>query len=218
MVIFGCLCLLAAAGITFYNMYDDARAFRVITAENLKLEAVLLSPEKIRERAAEASPSPSSEPSQAPDQELTPPEPTPEPYIEMAVIEIDNVQYSAMLSIPKLSLELSVRNNWSYPDLKNSPCRYYGSAFMHDLVICGHNYSSHFGRLKELEKGDEVLLVDVNGVLFTYSVEEIETLGPFDVLPMTNSGFDLTLFTCTVGGKKRVTVRCSLVEMTNPPN
>ena len=35
---------------------------------------------------------------------------------------------------------------------------------------------------------------------------------PTSVQEMTDGDWDLTLFTCTVGGKSRVTVRCVLAE------
>ena len=35
-----------------------------------------------------------------------------------------------------------------------------------------------------------------------------DTLGKYDVEKMTSGDWDLTLFTCTYGGKSRVTVRC----------
>ena len=79
---------------------------------------------------------------------------------------------------------------------------------MNDLVICAHNYSQHFGRLKDLEIGSEVLLVDMEGNLFQYRVALIETIMPTDVEKMTDSEYDLSLFTCTLGGQTRVTVRC----------
>jgi len=39
-----------------------------------------------------------------------------------------------------------------------------------------------------------------------------EVLLPTAVEEMTAGEWDLTLFTCTLGGRSRVTVRCELVE------
>ena len=41
---------------------------------------------------------------------------------------------------------------------------------------------------------------------------ELETLSPFAIEEMTGGNWDLTLFTCTVGGQYRVTVRCVLAN------
>ena len=138
---------------------------------------------------------------------------------EMPTQTIQGADFVGMLRISSLSLELPVRNEWSYPGLRRSPCRYAGSAYTDDLVICGHNYTQHFGRLKQLAKGDEVLLVAMNGDVFHYQVEEVTALFPSQYQEMTDSPYDLTLFTCTVGGRQRVTVRCSLTDLqSHSPN
>jgi sortase A len=80
------------------------------------------------------------------------------------------------------------------------------------MVIAAHNYKTHFGRLRELQLGDEIQFTDVDGNKFLYTVEELEILSPTAVEEMTDSGWALTLFTCTIGGKTRVAVRCSEQE------
>ena len=49
---------------------------------------------------------------------------------------------------------------------------------------------------------------DVEGNVLSYTVAETELLDGSDVEAMEAGDWDLTLFTCTVGGKTRVTVRC----------
>ena len=77
-------------------------------------------------------------------------------------------------------------------------------------MICGHNYSSHFGNIKRLHEGDEVTLTAMNGDVFRYKVAQVTELSPESINEMKHSAYDLTLFTCTVSATKRVTVRCSL--------
>ncbi|MCD7864374.1 MAG: sortase [Lachnospiraceae bacterium] len=134
---------------------------------------------------------------------------------EMSALEIDGYDYIGTLTISRYGLELPVMSEWSYAGLKIAPGRYSGSVWTEDLVICGHNYERHFGKLKYLETGDEIIFTDVNGNVFTYQVEEVITLQPTDVeemLSQESGEWDLTLFTCTVGGQTRVTVRCSLTD------
>lgn len=131
---------------------------------------------------------------------------------EMAVTEIDGYGYIGYLSIPVLELELPVMSEWDYTRLKIAPCRYSGSTRTDDLVICAHNYTRHFGTLKNLQAGDLVSFTDMDGVTITYKVVEIETLQPAQVSELVESDYDLTLFTCTYGGKARVTVRCDRTE------
>ena len=130
----------------------------------------------------------------------------------MTVCEIDGYACIGYLSIPALDLTLPVLNEWNSENLKISPCRYSGSAKTGDLILCGHNYAAHFGGLKELAGGDEVLLTDMDGRAWLYQVAEVETLAPDAVDKMMAGGYDLTLFTCTVGGSARVAVRCMLTE------
>ena len=78
---------------------------------------------------------------------------------------------------------------------------------MDDLIICGHNYASHFGNLKNLCEGDLATFTDIDGNVFTYRMVEQETLPPTAMDAMESGEWDLTLFTCTMGGQSRVTVR-----------
>lgn len=131
------------------------------------------------------------------------------PSMEMPKEEIDGLEYVGILEIPSRDLQLPIQSDWSYPQLKKTPCRYEGSAYLDNLVICAHNYDSHFGCLKELEKGERIIFTDVDGNAFVYQVEKTETLEPNAVEEMTSGEWDLTLFTCTIGGAKRVTLRCN---------
>lgn len=132
-----------------------------------------------------------------------------DPNMAMPTFSIDGADYIGIVQIPSLGLQLPVAADWSYPQLRTSPCRYSGSAYLDDLVICGHNYSSHFGSLKYLDAGTEVIFTDADGNVFIYEVCLVETMQPTAVAEMTSGQWDLTLFTCTIGGQSRVTVRCN---------
>lgn len=130
----------------------------------------------------------------------------------MTEVEIDGYYYIGYLSVPSLGLELSVMSEWDYTRLKIAPCRYAGSTKTDDLVIAAHNYARHFGTLTQLSVGDTVLFTDMDNVVSRYEVAELETLEPTAIESMTAGEYDLTLFTCTYGGKSRVTVRCDRVD------
>ena len=131
------------------------------------------------------------------------------PEMDMPEQTVDGNAYIGILEIPSLDLSLPVMSEWSYPGLAVSPCRYCGSAYLNDMVIAAHNFDYHFGCIKTLSPGDEVTFTDIDGNVFRYEVAEIETLQPTDVEALTDSDWDLTLFTCTIGGASRVTVRCA---------
>lgn len=127
---------------------------------------------------------------------------------EMTEVEIDGYAYIGYLSIPALELELPIMADWDYTRLRIAPCRYTGSVRGEDLVLMAHNYASHFGGLSKLSEGDSVIFTDMDGVTTEYQVVAQDILEPDAVEEMTSGDFDLTLFTCTYGGKSRVTVYC----------
>lgn len=131
---------------------------------------------------------------------------------ELPVVELDGYEYVGYVEIPTLEVELPVLADWDYDRLKIAPCRQFGSSRTDDLVIAAHNYQTHFGRLKELQAGDTVRFTDMEGVVNTYAVAKCETLQPTEVDAVQNSGYDLVLYTCTLGGRTRVTVFCDRVE------
>lgn len=131
---------------------------------------------------------------------------------EMPEKTVNGRAYIGVLSIPSLNLELPVLSQWSYPNLKDAPCRYSGSLYQNNLIICAHNYASHFGRLKTLQPGDTLLFTDMDDQVVSFQMVEQETLEPNDEEAMTTGDWDLTLFTCTPGGQTRVTVRFQRVD------
>lgn len=131
---------------------------------------------------------------------------------EMKVVEIDGYGYIGTLTIPKLGLTLPVMDTLSDAQLKLAPCRYTGSVGGGDMVIGAHNYRYHFGMLRQLRPGDEIRFTDMTGAVFAYEAAEITELSPTDVEEMTAGAYDLTLFTCTYGGRSRITVRCLRTE------
>ena len=126
---------------------------------------------------------------------------------EMPVQTINGRDYIGVLTIPSLELELPVLSQWDYPALKVAPCRYSGSLYQDNLIICAHNYASHFGKLKNLRVGDTAIFTDMDENVVSFQLAAQETIQPEDLEAMEAGDWDLTLFTCTVGGQSRVTVR-----------
>lgn len=195
-VLLGALLLLSALGLTGYNLWDEDRAEKAAEGRVQALRA------------------------QTPDleEEELPPELIPDyilnPGMEMPVLEIDGHDYIGYLSIPVLGLDLPVMSSLSYPKLKIAPCRYAGSAYLDNLIIAAHNYKRHFGGLKDLSIGDAVTFTDIDGNVFSYAVTEVTQFEPNQAAELRSDveNWDLTLFTCTLGGRRRVTVRCERSE------
>lgn len=130
----------------------------------------------------------------------------------MATARVDGVDYIGILALPALGLELPIAADWDYATLKKAPCRYTGTVEEENLVLCAHNYSRHFGRLTQLRAGDAVTFTDLDGIVTAYTVASVEVLQPQAVEDMVSSGWALTLFTCTYGGRTRYTVRCDRAQ------
>lgn len=183
----GILLILASAALIGYNVWDDIRA---------KNEA-----NGILSRYEELTREPDSQ--AIPDYILN-------PEMDMPTVEIDGYRYIGTVAASSIGLELPVMETWDYTRMSIAPCRYSGSAYLNNMIICGHNYVSHLGRLRNIKIGDTVMFTDVDGNEFNYEVVETETLSATAVEEMQSGEWDLTLFTCTVGGQTRVAVRCML--------
>ena len=127
---------------------------------------------------------------------------------ESPVVNIDGEGYLGILSLPSINWETPIMDGWDEQRLKLAPCRYYGSPATQDLVIAGHNYKRSFGKLHSMNVGDTLRFTDMDGKCYHYVVGEIEVLEATAVQPMIDSDWDLSLYTCTYGGKQRLTVRC----------
>ena len=132
--------------------------------------------------------------------------------LHMTEVEIDGNSYIGYLSIPNFELELPVMADWNYDKLKIAPCRYAGTLKGENLVVMAHNYARHFGRLSDLKPGDLVVFTDMDGYVVRYQVTATDVLPPNAVEEVTSGTADLTLFTCTFGGKSRVTVYCDRMK------
>ncbi len=183
----GLLCIIAALFIVLYNIYDGERA------EKMAREIVARLQDEIPD-----------EPEIVMSQVLA--------EREMPVIELEGYRYVGTLEVPDLGLSLPVMETWDDARLKISPCRYAGNIYQDNLVIAGHNYRGHFSRLKSLPMESDIVFTDAEGNTYAYTIAWVELLRPEQVEEMTaedgDADWDLTLFTCTVGGGERYTIRC----------
>lgn len=195
-MISGAMLLLAALLLVLYNLHEDNKGRESSEHILTELKASIPEPEQ---------------PPLMPDfsDDLFSEYETEDPPEEI-LVEIDGQMYLGIISIPSLGIELPVLSEWSYPNLKLSPCRYKGSYITGDLIIAAHNYRSHFGRIQELSSGDVLMFTDGNGVIHEYMVLQSEMISGRDIEAMefgSAENWDLTLFTCTLSGQSRVTVR-----------
>ena len=212
-ILIGFICLLAAGGLYLWNVEESNRAGDAADAIQEKLI------EELREEMEEES---SSEPEDEDKPSIKPEDiiPAEEPPMESYTTMVDGYPYIGILDIPDIGISLPVMADWDYTRLRISPCRFSGTPYKNDLVICGHNYARHFSPIKWIDIGKDVYFTAMNGDRFHYVVGNRETVQPESVEEMMlNSNnseskreWDLTLFTCNTGGQTRCAVRCLRVE------
>lgn len=130
---------------------------------------------------------------------------------EDLVLNISGYDYIGVISIPSLNIKLPIMRETDYDRLAISPCKYYGNITTNDLVLCAHDYVNQFGKISNLKEDDIVIITDVLGNNYVYKVVLTEELNPTDITNMIDSPFDLTLYTCSYGALKRITVRCNRI-------
>lgn len=206
-VLLGTLMIASAGMLCLHNIRqsEDAAAYSEAVLDALKQRIPEPDPEAAPQ-PAETAPAPAKEDLFAFYEEST----DAPVQSETADIVIGNAAYCGYLTLPSLNLELPVMSRWSYPNLKLAPCRYSGSAQTNDLIIMAHNYSSHFGRIGELTNGSQFSFTDTAGIEHPYAVSFIEVIEGQDVEQMFTGqsvDWDLTLYTCTLSGQSRITIR-----------
>lgn len=180
----GLLCIAQAMGLTAFNWREESLgAAHARQAETILVNDVI--PEFISEEGYTST------------------------ATQMQTVEIDGKEYIGVLSIPSLDLSLPILYKCSDKLLKQAPCRYEGSFLDDSMIIAGHNYRKHFSGIKNLTQGDSITFTDVNGAIYQYRVEDMEKIHGTDIEGMEAGDWDLTLFTCTYGGRDRVAVRCN---------
>ncbi len=201
-IIIGIFLLASAASLCIYNIVQDRSASR--RSQEVLTELRKLIPVSTAAEITKPAYNPADDIYTPYEEEKSSVSDIPEP------INIDGRRYCGLISIPALGLELPVSDDCSYDELNMTPCRYSGTAAGNDLMIAAHNYNGHFGRIGELNSGDELLFFDTGGKLYTYRVDDIRIFDGSDSEGMfsgKSSDWDITLFTCTLSGRSRVAVR-----------
>lgn len=199
---FGAVLISAALLLLLYNRNED----------NLAGQAVMATLPDVQNAISEHSNSASVEGSAPTDEHIDPFDyAAVEEAGQMTVTTVGDYDYIGYLTIPVLELELPVMSDWTYENLKLTPCRHMGSSKTDDLVIAGHNYKQHFGKIPNLQYGDLVIFTDMEGTVNTYTVGAIETLEANAIEWVEESDWALILYTYTYSGKDRIAVCCERI-------
>ena len=143
LILGGLLLIAAALSLTGYNIWDDMRAektnHRILAELTPEIPRGVPVPDSLQQTIMAAA-----EQDEAVEQRIAQPE-IRYPYymldenMKMPVKTVSGFDYVATLQIPKLGLELPVMEDWTYDRLQYAPCRYAGTPYLHNMVICAHN-------------------------------------------------------------------------------
>ncbi|MCL2151537.1 MAG: sortase [Oscillospiraceae bacterium] len=127
------------------------------------------------------------------------------------------LEYSVIgvIEIPKLNKKLPVLDRSIAALLNISVCRYSGRVEEKPirLVIAGHNLKSHFGLIKSLEEGDEILFTTREAETFRYRMIGFDECHKSEEEAVqAGDGWDITLLTCEKDRTRRRLVRFAEVK------
>lgn len=209
LMIAGAILIAGAIALAGYNFYDSSKAEKASDA--VMNELVALIEQNSKEQETEKLPEDHTDPDESTHagEETDPPEHVAYPDMSMPTVIINGRSYIGYVEFPTLNLVLPVAGEkWNYDYLAETPCLYKGSVYKDSAIIAGHNYTAHFGRLDNLQKGAAVKFVDAKGNVFQYEVGWTELIDETDVEGLTGGDdWDMTLFTCNYSGDKRYTLR-----------
>lgn len=126
----------------------------------------------------------------------------------------------SILNIPSLEIKYPVLSESTDELLKISLNKFWGGEpnSVGNYCIVGHNYDGKdifFGKLNKIQNGDIVELEDKTGKVLQYKVYNKFIVQPTDVActsQITNGKREMTLITCSDGGKTRLIVKCRAIE------
>lgn len=133
---------------------------------------------------------------------------------QIPYIEYEGYQVIGTIQISKINIEYPILIETNEDSLEKSITRV-GNGKVNEignLTLSGHNYldGSMFGKIDQLEKNDEILILDLNGNRITYKIFDIFVTNPNDVSalePVEEGTREVTLITCTNGNRNRLIIK-----------
>ena len=133
---------------------------------------------------------------------------------QIPYIEYEGYQVIGTIQISKINIEYPILIETNEDSLEKSITRV-GNGKVNEignLTLSGHNYldGSMFGKIDQLEKNDEISILDLNGNRITYKIFDIFVTNPNDVSalePVEEGTREVTLITCTNCYRNRIIIK-----------
>lgn len=116
-----------------------------------------------------------------------------------------------IIEIPKIDIKYPILNKTNDDAMQYAITKFFGGEInsIGNFVMAGHNYldGSMFGKVKQLELGDEIKLTDLYNNTVTYEIFDIYSTDPNDtkiINSVKENTKEITLITCTNGHINRL--------------
>ena len=138
---------------------------------------------------------------------------------EDVIVEYKGYTVSSKLTIPTISLETYILQNYSVNALRVSVTKFWGvdANQIGNFCIAGHNFKNKnmFSNLKKLNIGDRLFISDNEIGKIEYEIYDKFIVFPHEtdcLNPETNGKREVTLITCTIDSKQRIIIKAREVE------
>ena len=133
---------------------------------------------------------------------------------QISYIDYQGYQVIGTIQIPKINIEYPILSETTKDSLNKSITRF-GNGKVNEvgnLSLAGHNYinGSMFGKINELEIGDEIFILDLYGNKITYKIFDKYITDPNDTKVLESIEGDkkeVTLITCINRNVNRLIVK-----------
>lgn len=124
-----------------------------------------------------------------------------------------------IIEIPKINIKYPILNKTNDDSMQYSITKFSGGEVnsIGNFVVAGHNYldGSMFGKVKQLEIGDQIRLTDLYNNTVTYEIFDIFSVEPNDTSILESvdkNSREVTLITCTKGHVERLITKAREIK------
>lgn len=128
----------------------------------------------------------------------------------MAAMEVEGMDFVAILDIPGCGRELPVFGHWETGKIPSFPCRYTGSIYDGSLIIGGSDNAGQFDFMKVISISDSVSITDMTGARYGYTVTDIRVTRDVSTGSLRSQDADLVLFARNTATLDYTLVLCQL--------
>lgn len=133
---------------------------------------------------------------------------------ELPYIEYEGYQVIGTIKIEKIDLEYPILNISNEETMKKSVTKFWGEKVneVGNVSLTAHNNidGTMFGKIKNLENGDKITILDLNNNSIDYQIFDKYVTDPndVDIVKSVEEGTkEITLITCTNRGKNRLIIK-----------